>query len=416
MSVNQVSAGVANSALNKASRLSFAGGDLGEMFNLGQVLKGKVLRQYEGGRYLVNFDGQERVVDSAIPFRSGEILHGRVVAVGERVELQRVFPGATESAPVSSEVAEASVRLPGSRQQGLLDSLLAQHQVRLPEGDQAVLLRAMRAVADPQSMAQAGIHLNRLGLAQTPVLLEVLYQRLQVTSGVERASQWIKPPQLEATLGAVGSAATATRELGQLLQQALESGEAAHDDAPTTDSASDGGATQTSGSSQAGIQAVAWQQGDGDGGDDARRRLAHWILNAQSGGSVAHRIGSLPLMLGGQLIEVDVAMFEQRRDALKPAGAQHRQIVFALQTEQLGKVEVSVRVAGEHVRVRFATDDTDKTDMAAGHMDALLRDLGTAGWKVDEVSYETLRPEGAAGTARSVVEHVITQDSMNRLI
>ena len=40
--------------------------------NLGQVLKGKVLRHYEGSHYVVSFNGQEKVVDSAIPLKTGE--------------------------------------------------------------------------------------------------------------------------------------------------------------------------------------------------------------------------------------------------------------------------------------------------------------------------------------------------------
>jgi hypothetical protein len=392
-------------------------GDVDHAFNLGQVLKGKVLRQYEGGRYLVNFDGRERIVDSAIPFRTGEILHGRVVAFGERVEMQRVYPEAVASQPANTDVADGGVRLPGSRQQEILDSLMSQYQVRMPEADQAVLLRAMHSAADPQSMAQAGIHLNRLGLGQAPVLLDALYSRLLASGGLfpERASQWVTPPQLETSLGAAGSATT-VRQLGEVLQTALEASEADHDDTGASGLSGSDMTDDTAGAKESSVHAVAWQSGEGGGKDDFRRRLAHWLLNAQSDGSVAHRIGSLPLLLGGQLIEVDVAMFEQRRDALKPEGTQHRQIVFSLNTEQLGKVEVVIRVTGEHVRVRFATDDADKTGMAAGHMDALTRDLAAAGWKVDEVSYETLVPDVTRGTVRSVVEHVITQHSLNRLI
>jgi hypothetical protein len=54
---------------------------------LGEIIRGRVMRSLGEGRYAVNFQGHERVVDSTIPLRSEEILHGRVVAVGDRVEL-----------------------------------------------------------------------------------------------------------------------------------------------------------------------------------------------------------------------------------------------------------------------------------------------------------------------------------------
>ena len=56
---------------------------------LGEIIRGRVMRSIGEGRYAVNFQGHERVVDSTIPLRTDDILHGRVVAVGDRVELQQ---------------------------------------------------------------------------------------------------------------------------------------------------------------------------------------------------------------------------------------------------------------------------------------------------------------------------------------
>ena len=56
--------------------------------SLGQIVKARVLKHYEGGRYLVSLEGRERVVDSSVPLNTGELVRGRVIAVGERIELQ----------------------------------------------------------------------------------------------------------------------------------------------------------------------------------------------------------------------------------------------------------------------------------------------------------------------------------------
>jgi hypothetical protein len=94
--------------------LAAAGGDslvlrgdplLLEKLTLGQIIKGRVLRSYEGQRYLMHFEGQERIVDSAVPLRTGDILHGRVIGLGERIELQRVAVQ-PDDAPSQDDAAE----------------------------------------------------------------------------------------------------------------------------------------------------------------------------------------------------------------------------------------------------------------------------------------------------------------------
>ena len=152
--------------------------------------------------------------------------------------------------------------------------------------------------------------------------------------------------------------------------------------------------------------------------DDAARRqaLAAWLLNAQIDGMVSHRIGTIPLLVNDRLIEVDVAFFEQKKDAEQKPGAKHRQLVFSLRTEGLGRVEVVARVSGEHVRVRIASDEGSATAALSQYAGALESVLASGGWAVDEVSYETKSGTAISGVAHSVVEHVISQDSLNRLI
>ena len=72
---------------------------------LGEIIRGRVMRSLGEGRYSVSFHGQERIVDSAIPLRTDDILHGRVIALGDRVELQRVRtePAQAAEAPGPAE-------------------------------------------------------------------------------------------------------------------------------------------------------------------------------------------------------------------------------------------------------------------------------------------------------------------------
>ena len=80
----------------------------------------------------------------------------------------------------------------------------------------------------------------------------------------------------------------------------------------------------------------------GDAGEAGGDDLARWVLNAQTGGSVAHRVATLPLLLDGELVELDVAMFAQGGDAQREQaeGIRHRELVFALTTPALGHIEI----------------------------------------------------------------------------
>src|SRR4051812_30947362 len=91
MNVPGVSAFSVGSQTASAINFSVAGGDdFAGKLQLGQIIKGRVLRHYEGGRYAVDFDGREKVVDSVVPLQTGDVLHGKVIGLGERVELERV--------------------------------------------------------------------------------------------------------------------------------------------------------------------------------------------------------------------------------------------------------------------------------------------------------------------------------------
>jgi len=412
MTISQVNAGV-TAGTQSTNRFFMPGAkEFAGSLNLGQILKGKVLRQYDGNRYLVNFDGQDRVVDSAIPLRTGELLHGRVVAISDRIEMQRVYSD-SEVASVQPDAMDGVRTFALSQAEVKLDAVLQKYQAKLTDTERATLLRAARNADDPNSMAQVGVFLNKLGVSQSSELLQTVYARLKGKSDqVDTHNEWSALPQLEVAAGSQAAAQGATvRQLADIVTRATGVSTDKTDE-QTADTAA---APTLQGADQdKAVQAAGFRLDQDDG--DAANRLAQWLLNAQSGGSVMHRLGTLPLLLGGRLVEVDVALFEQRREAVQKPQAQHRQLVFTLQTEHLGRVEVVARVVGDRVRVSVATDDEQNTALAATHVQALKTSLAEAGWMTDEVSYETRTVDERTGAVSSVVEHVISADSMNRLI
>jgi hypothetical protein len=415
MTISQVNAGFTSSTQTPLRFFMPGAKEFAGNLNLGQILKGKVLRQYDGSRYLVNFDGQERVVDSALPLRTGELLHGRVIAIGDRVEMQRVYSDDETAVAAQTNDTAGLPSFTLNPRDAQLQTLIDRYQVRFSEADRAVLLRAARSVDDATAMAQAGVFLNKLGINQSDELLQMLYARLKGTTAETQAfNDWLAMPQLETTSAtqAAGLQGSTIRQLADIIGRAAGTPSEHHDENPT-DAAPSAPLQQIDDPNKA-VQGVGFRPDRDDG--DASNRLAHWVLNAQTGGSVMHRLGTLPLLLGGRLIEVDVAMFEQRRDAVQKTQAQHRQLVFTLQTEHLGRVEVVARVVGDRVRVSVATDDEKNTAVAASHVQALKTSLAEAGWMTDEVSYETRTVDERTGAVSSVIEHVISLDSMNRLV
>lgn len=418
MSIQNISAGLTPLTQSTGSRLYLPGaGEFADKLTVGQVIKGRVLRHYEGNRYLVGFDGNERVVDSGVPLKTGELLHGRVLAVGERVELQRILPPERDhTALVPEPWAGRDAHLPDKAGRSTqVDELLARYRAQLNPADQSQLMKAARAVPDATAMALAGMMLHKLGFPLTPELLSVAYATLsraglQAGATATLTELAVTSPQgTEQQAAAIGGLAEALKDaMDAASRQRLTQPDAQQSagDAPSYVHANQTGATM-----QSGAHAGAGDFSQGSGGD-----LGYRLLNAQNGSTVSHRIGTLPLLLGGQLIEVDVAMFEQHRDAEQKPAARHRQLVFSLNTEALGAVEVAARVVGEHIRIRVLAQDSSISAILSSYATSLRSALEVGGWTVDEIVYETKTAGDQSGAVRSVVEHVISQDTLNRVI
>lgn len=427
MSVQSVGLGPSIPASTPAGGRLFLPGaaEFADTLSIGQIIRGRVLRNFEGNRYLVAFGNDERVVDSAIPLTTGEILHGQVIGLGDRVELQRVYPGPSKAAARADEAPGAELRS-GRRPSADLDAieqLLQRYQVELPDADRAVLMRAARAVADPQAMGLVGAMLSKLGLPQSATLLEAVY-RAQLgppSSGAATAAG----PVPEVTASAEQSAAAqagSVRELSELLSRIIDpnADREPRAEAPVRSrNASDAPAGQgviPSGLKGRAPRAAAAVRESAEGTRHASLQwLADRVLNAQTGGVVSHRTGMLPLLVGGRLVEVSFALFEQQRSDTQRPPLQHRQVRFTLNTERLGRVDVVARIAGGHVRVQIATGDDVRTSQAAEHADSLGAQLREHGWTVDEIAYDTQAPDGLNTAIRSVIEHVVSLDSLDRL-
>ena len=422
MSVQGIGLNATVASLGTGAKFFLPGAEsFSDSLNIGQIIQGRVLREYAGNRYLVAFGKDERVVDSALTLSPGELLHGRVVGVGDRVELQRLWTHEADSPPAQTATLEPRAARTGGEEGSIVDALFQRYQISLSEADRSLLLRAVRNAGDGEAMSLAGALLGKLGLPQVTVLLDALYQaQLAGGSGVARtapAARELLPEVLAAP--AQQSAewqASSVRSLADLLGRISESKSPSE---RSSLAATHSDAAAVSAGALVVATGLARQKGmltDGQAKNNAQTALAQLILNAQTGGVVSHRSGYLPLIVGGNLVEISFALFEQQSSAAQSSGLRHRQVVFSLRTEHLGQVDVMARVTGDHVRVQLLTGTEENTGEASRHSAALTRALTESGWTVDEIGYGVRTVGGQDATVRSVIEHVISLDSLNRLV
>lgn len=452
MKLNPLPAAAAGLARSAAS-ISFGGDDFAAKLTIGQIIKGRVLRSYDGGRHLVDFGGRQKVVDSAVPLRPDEVFHGRVVGLGERVELQRLH--ADVGAPVTPEAPGRGEALPpGQDPAQVVAELVARLQGKLPPADLAALQRAVTQAAEPGQMARAALALARAGVPLSAGALRAVGDALAADrdgamfvlpdTAIHLATQPVSADAVTASPAAPLASLLAGLLGGEAIGASVKDGnvndgnvndddvertgpggaDGAHVDPANSGAAgADGGAAGVDGSGTFARDPAGSFAGNGgaERRDPRERRadpdLARLILNVQAGGALAHRVGSLPLFVDGRLVELNIALFDQPGDerAANALPARHRRIVFSLTTPALGRVAVEATLADAHMRVQVSAEASDSAQFLAAHAGELTATLEGQGWSVDELAYRTTPPAAPGAVARSVLEHLVAPGSVSAL-
>ena len=384
-------------------------GAFSENLTLGQVLKGKVLRHYEGGRYEVSFAGQEKVVDSTVPLKVGEQISGRVVALGDKVHLQRVDVNKSKE---GNQQTEAGNNRTLNAKERLATQLFDKYQGRLNGQDRQLLMRMLSRSGNPELTALSSLLLNKSGVSLNQEFIKSIFRVLETERPANLAKTEINPQLQISNEAATRGNESAVKEFSEVLYErlALQADNLVSKGAETV--RRDGGAAIKNNTLS---QDHNFQSGDDDG-DSSERFLGTWLLNAQSDGSVAHRVISVPIWFGERLVEVSVALFSQREQAGLSSDAKYRKVVLSLDTDHLGHVEVIINIANTNLKIDFHAQDEEAADILAGYLPELDSLLEQSGWTVDGINYATVLPSARGEVVRSVVEHYVTQDSINRLV
>jgi len=349
-----------------------------DSLSIGQNLKLQVLRQLEQQRYEVAFGGRRHVVESRVPLAVGSQIEAQVEGKGNQLELR--YLGANLSfelpdAPPPADAAPAPAPVPE-----WLAALAQQYRVPLDAQASSTIARAAGKAADPALMTRGGLFLQKLAQRVTREDLEALYRALSTTEGQLPAALTQSPIELDPEAD--------NDEVAATLADALDA------------------ATPQTGAGIAQVDTDA----DANGGnqDDAQRALR--LLNLQDEGSVSWRYGTLPLLVGGQLIELDLVMFRER-ESHATRGALKR-LVMTLDTTHFGRVRVEARAVDSRLMVRLSAATNDAVEVMSAYGADVRAAIEQLGWAVDEICYE-VQPDGAR-VAHEVVKHVLSAGSVDQ--
>lgn len=385
---------------------SFPGGDgWAAKLTLGQIIKGKVLRSYGDGRYGVDFGGQQRIVDSGVPLSIGDQLRGRVVGLAERVTIERLPERGDASTPGDGRPQIATTLQDGDSVPDAAQRL----QIRLGTRDADMIAGVAKKLSDSELAIRAGLFVAKLGLPVSADLVRALYERISPTARSAGTSPSQLAPILE-VMREAGSAAdaNAVNTLAQCLADDCnpDGGEKGTQEAPA-DGPREPVAASIPGFASGANAGDAGAGGFSDADEDRRlSALLAGVLNVQTGASLQHRFRTLPVVIGGRLLEFDLALFDHApRDN---DGVHSRRLRFSLTTEH-GPVDVDCSAIDSHVHIAFTSPRSRLLDALEEHAGELAEGLRQHGWMVEGTDY---RCAEAASPARAIVDHVLAQDSL----
>lgn len=401
------------SILNKSGSLFFSStGDFARDLTIGQMIKGKVLRSLDQGRYQVAFGGQEKVVDSSIPLRPGEEIQGRVVSLGEQVEVKKIASSQLESG-VASLVDKAAI--PGllSKWENQLIQAMREFNVKFNSQQRADIIRSMKQSSNPQAVLLAAAAMAKQNLPVKHESLQLL-DRLQLkpgSIGLYDREQLL--PQLQSAELSSEQQPQQLQQLAAAIKQLVQQQEELARFRPAVEGA-EGDVELAGDITQGDTEAKA----DLQQGDEHRRAFSDtWnLLNNQLEGAVEHRVASLPFWLNDRLIEVDVAMYQQKQNLQGVEQIDSRKLFFSLELEKLGLVEVEIILHNNRVRMSVTTDSSESTQALLSEGADLNAGIQSMDWSLDEISYMTREKEAHKNVVHSVLEHYASQDSLSRLM
>jgi len=355
--------------------------DLGsttEDLAVGQLVEVTVIDQSGDGRYSVRINGQLRSANSSTPLHPGRTVLAVVTGLGDRLELRAVTQ--TEDPALAQALA----------------ALAARYRIDLSAASQREIVVAAAAGESALATLRAGLYLNKVGADITPAALIALVAAQQVpplrndAAASDRGAIVITNPNT--------STGTGPATLGQLLERVMAQ------DGPGADVSSGFGDPNSRNSHQE-------KEGQREP-EESQRGLSQELLNLSDGGALSYRYASLPLLVAGKLVELDMALF-QHKPSTSTAGPPQR-LVMSLNTSRLGTVRIAAQSLHSNLNVTLTSTSERGVAVLTASLGPMRERLKALGWQVDGVRCQLGSDVPSAG--REIIDHVLTTGSLDRAL
>lgn len=403
MSLDRIASISLKANFDNGQRFVIPGDDLSSHLAVGQILKGRILRHIEGNRYSVEFHGKEKVVDSGVPLKTGELLYGRVVGLGNQIELERISAPPTKQ--LSSHDAPAQISIDGfpASMAKLVVRLFAEFGANLSESDAAVLQRSMKTFTSQESVVYAGLLLAKLGLTFTIDRLDALTRTLSADPHSplfdERIAIYLASHSTDTTTASTQpeNSIAHDNEFLRILSDI------------------------TDGSFQSEKSGTPQQSSDNSGHNGNfespfKQELGYALLNLQTDSNLRHRVTTIPLVIDGELVELNIGLVEQREARQEQINTIHRRLVFTLNTDALGLLSVDGTLTGGHVQLKISVENAEALALLDSHVDLLKTALEQANIQVDAIRHDIKSWQEMSSPAWLITHTVISNDSLDRRI
>jgi hypothetical protein len=361
---------------------------------IGQSVRVQIVARLAERRFVAVHEGSRYVVESSVPLAVGQSVDATVTAVEGVVQLR--YQGGELRAASEGTADELTTQRGGASQTQGLKQLEQRYHVKLDDAQRAWVAALGAQSADPAAVSIGALFLQKVSASLDEQAVRALYSRLawdrsaEITDGVD----------LSALLSAVQRGdATAVQDLADELADAVDSDSTSQLDTALADSAG----------------SLAPDQQSFDQPSSERRdafKYARELLNTQDAGALAYRYGSLPVIVSGHLVELDLVVFRERRP--QPGSAALKKLVMTLRTDTLGTVEIVAQSTEGRLSVSIASPSAEATEQLSSHAREVRELVGRLGWNVDSVAYRlSARTDRAAS---HLAQHVLKAGTVDALL
>jgi hypothetical protein len=359
-----------------------------ENLAVGQLVEVAVIDRSADGRYNVRINGQLRSANSATTLQPGSAVLAVVTGVGDRLELRPV--SVTEDPALAQALA----------------ALAARYRVELSATAQREIVVAAAAADSALATLRAGLYLNKVGAKVTPAALAALVAAQQLPPSLSRDVAAGDRGAIVITNANMSTGPGAgTAALGQLLERVM-----AQDGAGPGADISSGFGDPSSGNQQQ--RKHEQRQPETVNATGSRRALSQELLSLSDGGALAYRYATLPLLVAGKLVELDMALFQQKSSP-SPSVLPQR-LVMSLNTSRLGMVRIVAQSLRSNLSIALASTSERGVAVLTAALGPMRERLSALGWQVDGVRAELATDVSSAG--RAIIDHVLATGSLDRAL